>query len=69
MLADDQAWLHADADAQATADDGDGEPVDSNRFGPVPVALLVGRVWFRYGPLRRVGPIRRGPARPPPATG
>jgi signal peptidase I len=65
-LADDETWLRADADAAATADAGLGEAVDSNRFGPVPVALLVGRVWFRYGPLRRIGPIRRRPM--PPAT-
>jgi hypothetical protein len=62
-LADDEAWLRADAGAATTADEGLGEPVDSNRFGPVPVALLVGRVWFRYGPLRRIGrpaPSSRG---------
>ena len=28
-----------------------GEPVDSRRYGPVPVELLVGRAWFRYAPL------------------
>jgi signal peptidase I len=54
-LADDEAWLVADADAAMTAAAGHGEPVDSNRYGPVPVALLVGRVWFRYAPLRRIG--------------
>jgi signal peptidase I len=54
-LADDEAWLVADADAALTAAAGHGEPIDSNRYGPVPVALLVGRVWFRYAPLRRIG--------------
>jgi signal peptidase I len=54
-LADDEAWLVADADTGVAAAAGDGQPIDSNRFGPVPVALLVGRVWFRYAPLRRIG--------------
>ena len=58
-LADDEAWLVADADEALTAAAGFGTPIDSNRFGPVPVELLVGRVWFRYAPLRRLGPIRR----------
>jgi signal peptidase I len=58
VLADDEAWLAADADAATTAAAGLGEPADSNRFGPVPVAFLVGRVWFRYAPLGRIGPIR-----------
>jgi signal peptidase I len=54
-LADDEAWLIADADPATTADAGLGDPIDSRSYGPVPVALLVGRVWFRYGPLRRIG--------------
>jgi signal peptidase I len=58
-LADDEAWLLADATSEIAAAAGLGEPVDSHTFGPVPVALLVGRVWFRYGPLRRIGRIRR----------
>jgi signal peptidase I len=54
-LADDEAWLLADAtDEDATAA-GHGPPIDSRRYGPVPVALLVGRVWLRYGPWRRFG--------------
>ena len=56
-LADDEAWLVADADGETTAAAGYGAPIDSNRFGPVPVELLVGRVWFRYWPPRRIGPI------------
>ena len=68
-LADDEAWLRADADATMTAEAGLGEPVDSERFGPVPVAFLVGRVWFRYGPLRRIGrPGPSGRGRPGPAA-
>ena len=54
-LADDEAWLVADADPATTADAGLGDPIDSRSYGPVPVALLVGRVWFRYGPLGRIG--------------
>jgi signal peptidase I len=54
-LADDEAWLTADADAVTTSEAGLGEPVDSNRYGPVPLDLLIGRVWFRYAPLRRIG--------------
>jgi signal peptidase I len=57
-LADDEAWLSADATAEATAEAGFGAPIDSRRFGPVPVELLVGRVWFRYAPWRRIGRVR-----------
>ena len=64
-LADDEAWLIADADdghddrRRATA-------LRSIRAGSgrCPVDLLVGRVWFRYGPLRRLGPIARLRRRP-----
>jgi signal peptidase I len=58
-LADDEAWLLADASPAMTSEAGLGEPFDSRSFGPVPVALLVGRVWFRYAPLRRVGRVGR----------
>jgi signal peptidase I len=58
-LADDEAWLTADAAPEQTAEAELGPPLDSERYGPVPVAMLVGRVWFRYGPLRRLGAIRR----------
>jgi signal peptidase I len=56
-LADDEAWLIADADAVVTAGAGFGPPIDSSRFGPVSLDRLVGRVLFRYGPLRRFGRI------------
>ena len=59
-LADDEAWLVSDAAVSMTTAAGYGAPIDSNQFGPVPVELLVGRVWFRYAPLRRLGPIPRG---------
>ena len=59
-LADDEAWLTADASTVVTAAAGFGAPIDSTRFGPVSLDHLVGRVLFRYGPLRRFGRI--GPA-------
>jgi inner membrane protease subunit 2 len=49
-LADDEAWLLGDNAAVS---------VDSRRYGPVPLSALVGRAWFRYGPIRRLGPLRR----------
>lgn len=70
-LADDEAWLLSDASPAATAAAGHGDPIDSRRYGPVPVASLVGRAWFRYAPWGRIGPISsRGrpsqvPQRPP----
>lgn len=60
-LGPDEAWLQADASVDVAASAGFGPPIDSDRFGPVPANLLVGRVWFRYGPLRRIGRIGRGP--------
>jgi len=56
-LGDDEAWLTADASTVVTAGAGYGAPIDSTRFGPVPVDRLVGKVLFRYGPLRRIGRI------------
>jgi signal peptidase I len=59
ILGADEAWLLSDApDAELMAA-GLGEPVDSRRYGPVPVELLVGRAWFRYAPVRRIGRIPR----------
>jgi signal peptidase I len=57
-LADDEAWLLSDATPAATAAAGAGAPIDSRRYGPVPVDLLVGRAWLRYAPRRRIGRIR-----------
>jgi hypothetical protein len=62
-LAEDEAWLTADATPEQAADAGFGAPRDSRRYGPVPLELLVGRVFLRYGPWRRFGRIR--PPRPP----
>ena len=58
-LADDEAWLLSDASAETTAALGFGEPIDSRAYGPVPLDLLVGRAWFRYAPLRRIGLIAK----------
>jgi len=54
-LADDEAWLLSDATPETTGAHGSGAPIDSRRYGPVPVDLLVGRAWFRYAPTRRMG--------------
>ena len=47
-LGPDEAWLLGDNRAVS---------VDSRRYGPVPVEALLGRAWFRYSPLSRLGPI------------
>jgi signal peptidase I len=56
-LAPDEAWLTADADEATAARAGFGRPIDSTRYGPVALDDLVGRVFFRYAPLRRFGPL------------
>ncbi len=45
--ADGGWWLESDNPAAGA--------VDSNRFGPVPEDMIVGRVLARYWPLRRSG--------------
>jgi signal peptidase I len=58
-LAEDEAWLLSDAtEADATAA-GAGPPIDSRRYGPVPLDLLVARAWFRYAPMQRIGRLHR----------
>ncbi|MCZ7667028.1 MAG: hypothetical protein M5U34_07300 [Chloroflexi bacterium] len=64
ILAEDEAWLLSDATQEETRAAGFGPPIDSRRYGPVPLDLLKGRVWFRYGPLRRIGRIAGPPDRP-----
>ena len=59
VLGSDEAWLEADASPDVAEAAGFGAPIDSKRFGPVSVGLLVGRVWFRYGPPSRIGRIGR----------
>ena len=58
-LADDEAWLVGDADEAATVAAGYGPPIDSRQYGPVPLEGLVGRAWFRYAPVRRLGRLGR----------
>ncbi len=67
-LAEDEAWLLGDATADETAAAGFGEPIDSRRYGPVTLDLLVGRAWFRYAPLRRIGRITPARAAPPSSS-
>ncbi|HET7472713.1 MAG TPA: S26 family signal peptidase, partial [Candidatus Limnocylindrales bacterium] len=43
VLGPDEAWLLSDASTAELISRGFGEPVDSRRYGPVPVELLVGR--------------------------
>ncbi len=50
-LADDEAWLVSDASRRGRLAAGFGAPIDSRRYGPVPLELLVGRAWFRYAPV------------------
>ena len=58
-LADDEAWLLSDASPDAALRRrASAAPMDSRRYGPVPLDLLVGRAWFRYAPLRRLGQPR-----------
>lgn len=57
-LIPDEAWLLGD-DQTAS--------VDSRRYGPVALERLVGRAWFRYAPMSRVGLVGRSPGGPPPA--
>jgi signal peptidase I len=60
-LGPDEAWLLSDAPDAALMAAGAGQPIDSRRYGPVPVEALVGRVWFRYGPVARLGLVGRLP--------
>jgi signal peptidase I len=59
ILAPDEAWLLSDATDADLMAAGHGQPIDSRRYGPVPVDLVVGRAWFRYAPRRRIGRIAR----------
>ena len=49
-LGPDEAWLLGDKAAVS---------IDSRRYGPVPLAALVGRAWYRYGPWLRIGRLHR----------
>jgi signal peptidase I len=58
QMSEDEAWLLGDATDDELAAAGHGPAIDSRRYGPVPVEALVGRAWFRYGPVRRIGRLR-----------
>jgi signal peptidase I len=45
-----EAWLLGDAG---------GTSLDSRRYGPVGFGRYIGRAWFRYAPLERIGRLRR----------
>ena len=47
-LAPNEAWLLCDATDVSR---------DSRRYGPVPFDRFVGRAWYRYAPIARIGPI------------
>ncbi len=49
-LGDDEAWLLGD---------NAGASIDSRRYGPVQLDALLGRAWFRYFPVGRIGRLRR----------
>jgi signal peptidase I len=57
-LIPDEAWLLGDDPAAS---------VDSRRYGPVALDRLVGRAWFRYAPMRRLGRLRRAGGSAPPS--
>jgi hypothetical protein len=60
ILGADEAWLLSDAPLAELVGEGSGIPIDSRRYGPVPVECLVARAWFRYAPLARIGRLTRG---------
>ena len=50
--------LHLEPGDAWLVGDHEGHSRDSVAYGPVPFSRYVGRAWFRYGPVRRVGRIR-----------
>jgi len=48
VVGEDWVWVLGDNTAQS---------LDSRRFGAVPAERVVGRVFWRYWPLSRVGPV------------
>jgi signal peptidase I len=56
--------LHLDPDEAWLLGDNGPISLDSRRYGPVPLEALVGRAWFRYGPVSRIGIVGAGPVTP-----
>jgi signal peptidase I len=61
QLGNDEAWLLGDASDAELEAAGFGPAVDSRRYGPVPLDHLLGRAWFRYAPVRRIGRLAPAP--------
>ena len=61
MLAADEAWLLSDANDAELLAAGWASRSTRGATARCPVELLVGRAWFRYAPLGRVGRIRASP--------
>ena len=55
----DEGLLHLEANEAWLLGDAGGPSVDSRRYGPVSFDRYVGRAWFRYAPIRRIGLLRR----------
>jgi type IV secretory pathway protease TraF len=58
----DEGLLHLEPHEAWLLGDAGGASLDSRRYGPVTFDRFVGRAWFRYAPLRRIG-LLRGPSR------
>ena len=54
----DEGVLHLEPDEAWLLGDAGGTSLDSRRYGPVRFDRFVGRAWFRYAPLRRIGRLR-----------
>jgi signal peptidase I len=55
----EEGLLHLEpAEAWLLGDHAD-HSVDSRRYGPVGFDRFVGRAWYRYAPIGRIGPIGR----------
>lgn len=61
-----EGLLHLEPGEAWLVGDNEGHTLDSRTYGPVPFERFVGRAWFRYGPLRRIGRIGRAAAVTPP---
>ena len=59
----DEGLLHLEPDEAWLLGDHADHSVDSRRYGPVAFDRLVGRVWFRYAPWRRIGLVNRASLR------